>query len=70
MKQTQERRQQKNTQKEGGMQMKYKVTLRYIDMTFDDGMEALKFARQGKLHADETMRVCITLIDDEEEEEA
>lgn len=50
--------------------MKYKVTLRYIDMTFDDGMEALKFAQQGKLHADETIRVCITLIDDEEEEEA
>lgn len=49
--------------------MKYRVTLRYIDMTFDDGMKALKFAELGKLHADETMRVCITLIDDEEEEE-
>lgn len=50
--------------------MKYRVTIRYIDMTFDDGQEALKFAQQAKLHADETMRVCITLINDEEEEEA
>lgn len=50
--------------------MKYKVTLRYSDFTFDDRMEALDFADQAKLHADEGISVRITIIEDEAEEEA
>lgn len=49
--------------------MKYKVTLGYSDFTFDDRMEALDFADQAKLHADEGMRVRITIAKNEEEEE-
>lgn len=50
--------------------MKYRVTIRYIDVTFDDRMEAIDFAEQAKLHADEEMKVNIELIDDEAKEEA
>lgn len=50
--------------------MKYKVTTKYSDFTFDDRMEALDFADQAKLHADEVMNVRITIIEDEAEEEA
>lgn len=49
-------------------QMKYKVSVSYIDITFDDGMEALKFADQAKLHADEDTAVKIALINDEEKQ--
>ena len=49
--------------------MKYKVTIRYIDVTFDDRLEALDFADQAKLHADEDMKVYIEIIKDEAQEE-
>lgn len=45
--------------------MKYKVTIRYIDVTFDDRLEALDFAEQAKLHADEEMTVRMEFINDE-----
>lgn len=50
--------------------MKYRVTIRYIDVTFDDRMEALDFADQAKLHSDEDVPVVIELINDEVKEEA
>lgn len=50
--------------------MKYKVTIRYIDVTFDDRLEAIDFADQAKMNADEPTRVFITLIDENEKEEA
>ena len=46
--------------------MKYRVTIRYIDVTFDDRMEALDFADQAKMHADEDTPVTIELIDEKE----
>ena len=46
--------------------MKYRVTIRYIDVTFDDRMEALDFADQAKMHADEETKVTIELIDEKE----
>ena len=48
--------------------MKYKVSVNYIDITFDDGTEALKFADQAKLHADKDTAVKIALINDEEKQ--
>lgn len=50
--------------------MKYKVRVRYVDVTFDDRMEALDFADMAKMHADEEEDVTITLIKDEEEADA
>lgn len=48
--------------------MKYRVTIRYIDVTFDDRLEALDFAEQAKLHADEDMTVTLEIIGDKKEE--
>lgn len=48
--------------------MKYKVSVSYIDITFDDRMEALDFADQAKLHADKDTVVEIALINDEEKQ--
>ena len=45
--------------------MKYKVTVRYVDVTFTDRMEALDFADMAKAHADEEVKVVIELIKDE-----
>lgn len=50
--------------------MKYRVTIGYIDVTFDDRMEAIDFAEQAKLHAEKDMHVEILLISDEVKEEA
>lgn len=73
MKQTQERRQQKNTQKEGGMQMKYKVTLKvgYKDpeFLFDDRCEAMDFAELAWAHRiigeDKLDSVKLTFVEEE-----
>ena len=45
--------------------MKYRVTVKYIDVTFDDRMEALDFADQAKTHAEEDVDVTIKLIKEE-----
>lgn len=45
--------------------MKYRVTVRYVDVTFTDRMEALDFADMAKEHADEDLTVKIELIKDE-----
>ena len=50
--------------------MKYKVRVRYIDVTFDDRNEALDFADMAKMHAEEDVDVTIKLIKDEEEADA
>lgn len=42
--------------------MKYRVTVNYLDITFADRMEAMDFADQAMLHADEDVRVSIKLI--------
>lgn len=48
--------------------MKYRVTIGYIDVTFDDRLEALDFAEQAKLHADEDRDVTMTFIDEVKKE--
>lgn len=50
--------------------MKYKVSVSYISITFDDGKEALDFATKAKLHAESDTTVSIKLINDEKEAEA
>ena len=45
--------------------MKYRVTIGYIDVTFDDRMEALDFAEQAKLHSDKDERVNMEFIKEE-----
>lgn len=50
--------------------MKYRVTIGYIDVTFDDRLEALDFAEQAKLHADKAQNVNMEFISDEVKEEA
>lgn len=48
--------------------MKYRVSVRYIDVTFDDRMEALDFADMAKEHAEGDVDVTITLINEKEEQ--
>ena len=50
--------------------MKYRVSVSYIDVTFDDRLEALDFAEQAKIHADKEAKVLIELINDEVKKEA
>lgn len=47
--------------------MKYKVSVRYIDITFTDRQEALDFADMAKAHADEEVKVTIELLKEDEE---
>ena len=51
-------------------EMKYKVSVSYISITFDDDKEAMDFAKKAKLHADSDETVTIKLINDEKEVEA
>ena len=51
--------------------MKYKVSVRYIDIIFYNGEEALAFATQAKMHADEEdIRVTIEILHEKTEEDA
>ena len=50
--------------------MKYKVSVRYIDIIFYNGEEALAFATQAKMHADEDVKVTIEIFNEKTEEDA
>lgn len=50
--------------------MKYRVSVSYIDVTFDDRMEAMDFAEQAKLHADKETKVTLEFISTKANEEA
>lgn len=51
--------------------MKYRVEINYTSFTFDDGTTAVGFAAIAKENADDKdVMVCITLVNEDEEDNA